>query len=303
MRLAILADTHGNRPAVEAVLADLEQYDVDAILVAGDLTGGPHQAETVRLLRERGATLIRGNSDNGPLLYGAGQGPAAWRESHQFAMLRWADRRLDRETRDFLAALPEQRAVALPGAAPIRLVHGSPRRIAEPIIPDDPLLQEHFRAASLTPRGGPPAPLGEILALVQEPVLVCGHTHYPWQAERDGRLVLNPGAVCGPLNGDNGAQYALLHWDGARWQAEHRSVPYDLARLRADFAESGLLDEGGPLARAFLLSTERGENVGMYFLNYAYELAAQAGFAGCETVPDEVWDRAAATWDWERWEP
>jgi predicted phosphodiesterase len=302
MRLAILADTHGNRPAVEAVLADLERHAVDGILVAGDLTGGPHAVETIRLLRERGATFIRGNSDNGPVLYATGQGPAAWRTDHQFALLRWGYRLLDGETVAFIAGLPEQRAVALPGTAPIRLVHGSPRHGAEPIVPDDPVLQEQFRAASLTPRDRPPAPLAEILALVEEPVLVCGHTHFPWQAERDGRLVLNPGAVCGPLNGDTGAQYALLTWDGGRWQAEHRSVPYDLALIRADFEESGMLVEGGPLARAFLLSIERGENVGMYFLDDVYALAAQAGYAGCETVPDEVWDQAAATWDWSRYE-
>ena len=297
MRLAILADPHGNRPAVEAVLADLERYEVDGMLVAGDLTGGPHNGETIRLLRERGATFIRGNSDNGPILYDAGQGPAAWRTDRQFALLRHGNRLLDRETLAFLAALPEQRVVALPDTAPIRLVHGSPRHCAEPIIPEDPLLRKQFAEALLIPDGGP-APLSEILASIEEPVLVCGHTHFPWQAERDGRLVLNPGAICGALNGDNRAQYALLTWDGARWRAEHHAVPYDLARLRADFEESGLLSEGGPLALAFLLSTERGENIGMYFLDYAYQLAAQAGYAGCETVPDEVWDRAAATWDW-----
>jgi predicted phosphodiesterase len=302
MRLAILADTHGNRPALEAVLADVERNDVDRILVAGDLTGGPHSVETIRMLRALGATLIRGNSDNGPILYAAGQGPAAWRTDRQFALLRWGQRFLDGETLAWLAGLPEQRTVALPGAAPIRLVHGSPRHPTEPIIPDDPTLQERFRAAALTPRYDPPLLFTETLTLFGEPVLVCGHTHFPWQAERGGRLVLNPGAVCGPLNGDTGAQYALLTWDGGRWQAEHRSIPYDLARIRADFEESGLLSEGGPLARAFLLSIERGDNVGMRFLDGAYALAAQAGYPGGETIPDAVWEQAAATWDWERYE-
>ena len=229
MRLAILSDPHGNRPALEAVLTDLEPYAVDGILVAGDLTGGPHAVEIIRALRERGAILIRGNSDNGLVLYAAGRAPAAWRTAHQFALLRHDHRLLDAETLALIAALPEQRVVALPGTAPIRLVHGSPRRCTEPIIPDDPALQERFRAAALTPRYGPPVSLSQMLALIEEPVLICGHTHFPWQAERDGRLVLNPGAICGPLNGDNGAQYALLTWDGARWRAEHRLVPYDLA--------------------------------------------------------------------------
>jgi predicted phosphodiesterase len=62
-RLAVLADTHGNLPALEAVLADARQQGVDGIIVAGDLTtGGPHQLETINLLRSLGSWMIRGNN-------------------------------------------------------------------------------------------------------------------------------------------------------------------------------------------------------------------------------------------------
>ena len=130
-------------------------------------------------------------------------------------------------------------------------------------------------------------------------MFVCGHTHIPWKVVRHGRLALNPGAVCGPLNGETGAQYALLTWQDRHWQVDHRVVAYDLELIRAAFRESGLLDKGGALARAFLRSIETGQNVADWFLTYAYRLAADAGHGECEVVPDELWEHAAATFDWE----
>ena len=195
MRLAVLADVHGNLPALEAVLADVQRQGADGIIVAGDLTAGPQPVETMRLLRSLGSWMIRGNN---------------------------------------------------------------------------------------------------------EPVLVCGHTHIPWKQEHDGRLALNPGAVCGSLNGDVRAQYALLTWQDDHWQVDHQAVPYDLDRIRAAFRESGLLAEGGGLARAFLLSIETAQNVGGYFLAHAYGLAAEAGFEDCDVVPNAIWEHAVATFDWDQ---
>ena len=81
---------------------------------------------------------------------------------------------------------------------------------------------------------------------------LCADTHIPWKLERGGRLAPNPGAVCGPLNGDVRAQYALLIWYNDHWRVKHYAVPYDPERIRAAFRESGLLEEGGVLANAFL---------------------------------------------------
>jgi hypothetical protein len=78
-------------------------------------------------------------------------------------------------------------------------------------------------------------------------------------------------------------------------------VAYDMGRIRAAFQDSGLLSEGGALARSFLLSIESGQNVADDLLSHAYQLAAKAGFGDCGIVPDEVWDRAAVTFDWSGW--
>jgi predicted phosphodiesterase len=301
MRLAVLADTHGNLPALEAVLADIRQQSVDGIIVAGDFTtGGPHQLETINLLRSLGSWMIRGNSEGYLLAYDAGDVPDGWRASKQWASVRWSYLRLNRETLDFIAALPKQRVVALDGAAPIRVVHGSPRSPSEHLFPDrDPVSLDAFRKAGLLLPGRDPAKLDRALAQVEEPVLVCGHSHIPWKQEQAGRLALNPGSVGAPINGDVRAQYALLTWQNGRWQAEHQAIAYDLERIRAAFSESGLLEEGGAFARAWLLHVEMGQNVSGRFVSYAYGLAAEAGYEGSSVVPDSIWEQAIVTFDWE----
>lgn len=191
MRLAVLSDIHGHLPALEAVLADVQQYEVDGFIIAGDLTGGPQTMETLHLLRSPNTWIIRGNSDINMLRYAANDVPDTWHSSQQYALLRWGYQHLNEEALEFIRALPEQRVVQINGADSIRIVHGSPRDPYEGINPDpDPYL------------------LDLALAQTTEPVLVCGHDHVPWKRERDGRLVLNPGAVCGSLNGDIRAQYA-----------------------------------------------------------------------------------------------
>ena len=161
------------------------------------------------------------------------------------------------------------------------MVHGSPRSPYEQIFLDDPPTLE--RALAATP----------------EPVLVCGHTHRPWAFRRDGKLAFNPGAVCGPLDGFIGAQYAILSWQSGGWQVQHRSVRYDMAAVRRGFEASGLLAASGALGRAFLLSIESGHDVARDFLDAAYLLARQAGCAQEKQVPDQIWDRLEATFDWK----
>lgn len=301
MRLAVLADVHGNLPALEAVLADMQQHDVDHIVVAGDIIGGgPQSVEAIRLLRSLDCWMIRGNNEDYFLAYDAGTAPNAWYVGDQWAAMRWSYSRFDREALDFIASLPEQRVVALPGAAPIRIVHGSLSSSSEPLFPDrDPVALRLFEDAGFLPPGREPDRLDLTLAQISESVLVCGHTHIPWKQEQDGQLALNPGSVGASIDGDVRTQYALLAWQDGRWQAEQRAIPYDLDRVRTAFSESGLLSEGGAFARACLLTIETGQNVVGRFVSYTFELAAEAGYEDCDVVPDAVWERAVDTFDWD----
>ena len=282
LRLAVLSDVHGNLPALEAVLDDLACRGIDRIIFAGDFIGGPQPVETFHRLSSLEAIMITGNSDTNLIKLRTGQAPKEWHDSLQFALLRWADKHIDNITFDLIQSLPQQRCVRFERTSSIRVVHGSARNQYEEIFPDrDPEI------------------LHIALSQIDDPVFVCGHTHIPWKVELDGRLAFNPGAVCGPLNGQVCAQYAILSLEKDDWRVEHRTVEYDLNLIRSAFHESGLLHEGGALARSFLRSIETGKNVAEWFLHYAYRMAKEAGFGDLKVVPDEIWERADEAFDWE----
>ena len=283
MRLAVIADIHGSLPSLDAVLGKIHALGVDGLLVAGDMTCGPNSSEVLERLLAEDAWMVLGNNEGYLLTFDSGQAPDWWHTSRQWALNHWVYQSMDRASLELLHSLPEQRVIDLPGTALVRMFHGSLRKNNELLDP-----------------GLHPEPLQDAFARTTEPVLVCGHTHTPWQERRGDRLAFNPGAVLFPCNGDMGAQYAILTWKTTGWEIEHHSVAYDHSLVRKAFTDSGLLQEGGALARGFLLSIETGRDVAMDFLTYAYRKAAEAGYPNCEYVPDEIWDAAACSFDWER---
>jgi putative phosphoesterase len=283
MRLAVIADIHGSLPSLAAVLSEIHALSVDGLLVAGDMTCGPNSAEVLQILQAEDARMVLGNNENYLLRFDLGQAPDWWHTSHQWAFTRWVYQNMDRASLDLLHALPEQRVIDLPGTAPIRMFHGSLQDSAEHLYP-----------------GLHPEPLQVAFAMATEPVLACGHTHIPWQERQDGRLAFNPGAVFFPCNGDLGAQYAVLTWKAAGWEVEHHSVAYDRSLVRRAYTDSGLLQEGGAFARGVLLAVETGKDMAMDFLAYANQKAAEAGYPDCEYVPDDIWEAAMESFDWER---
>jgi predicted phosphodiesterase len=228
--------------------------------------------------------MILGNNEVKLLRYQADEGPLEWRTDQQWAVLRWSSRHLAPSTLQFIKQLPEQRKITTPRAKPIRVVHGSPR---------DP-----FEA--IEPRTGSDS-LRPVFEAITEPVLICAHTHLPWQVRRNGRLAVNPGAVCFPMNGDRGAQYAILDWDGFQWNVKHRSVRYDLSEIRRAFEVSGFLSEGGPLARAFLLDVLTSQTVSLNFLALAHRLAMRAGHVAGPLITDEIWQAADRAFAWSEY--
>jgi diadenosine tetraphosphatase ApaH/serine/threonine PP2A family protein phosphatase len=242
--------------------------------------------------------MIRGNTDDYLVKFADGTAPAGLRMSHQWAATRWSYQHLEKDHLNFVAALPAQAVVRWRDTAPIRVVHGTPASSAGHLYPDhDVAIMEVFKRAMLISRNH--VSVDDALAQVNEPVLICGHSHIGWQQERAGRLVVNPGSVGAPINGDPRAQYALLTWRDGRWHAELRALSYDWVRTRANYADSGLLEAGGGMARAFLLNAETGRNIAGELLAHAYRLAADAGLANCDVVPDAIWDRAVVTFDWD----
>jgi putative phosphoesterase len=195
MRVAVLADIHGNLPALEAVLRDVEEAGVDAVVLAGDIADGPMPVQTLNVLERLGerAIWVRGNTDrcladafDGSFV---ASGLAANAPAEYFA---WCAARIQQAHRDRLASLPLTVTLDIDRLGPVAFFHGTARDDNEFILVDSPISQ--YRAA---------------FAAAPEPTVVIGHTHMPFDRLADRRRVINPGSVGLPY-GHGGAAWALL---------------------------------------------------------------------------------------------
>ncbi len=237
MRVAVLADIHGNLPALDAVLAEVERERPDAIVVAGDVLPGPLPRETL----DRLATLsprprfVMGNGDREVLeaFDGAPEAPETDR---------WAAARLDREHRDALAAYEATVTLEVDGLGPVVFCHGTPRSDTEMI-------------TILTP----PERAAPMLDGVRERVIVGGHTHRQFDRELAGHRVVNAGSVGLPYEGAAAAFWALLGPD-----VELRRTEYDVdAALRE--LNATRMPMGAELLRDSLAEPTDPDEVARYF--------------------------------------
>ncbi|MFS8641476.1 MAG: metallophosphatase family protein [Symbiobacteriaceae bacterium] len=215
MRIAIISDIHGNLPALEAVLADIDRRSASAVFCLGDVCfKGPHAAECVDLLRRRGIPTVRGNTDR----YLAGAVPGEIPEQARALLDPWREA-LGEERLAWLRDLPGHIEETVDGIR-VLLVHGSPRSDEEPILP--------WPVAGPGPNGAP-VTLEEVLAGVTASVVCFGHHHLQLAWRHGDRLLLGPGSVGMPFDGDPRAAYALLEADPEGGRAE-----LSLVRVRYD---------------------------------------------------------------------
>ena len=212
MRVAALYDVHGNLPALEAVLAEVEGEAADLVVVGGDVVWGPMPSETLELLRGLGERVlfIRGNADR-EVAEGM-SGP-----DFPDNVTAWCAGRLRARELEFLGRLPHRAAVDVGGLGRVLFCHGSPRRDDEPI------------TATTTE-----ARLERILAGVEEDVVVFGHTHGQVDRVALGKRLVNPGSVGLPF-GEPAAHWALLGPD-----VELRRTVYDREAAAARFRGTGV---------------------------------------------------------------
>ncbi len=193
MRVAVLADIHGNLPALDAALGDIDAAGVDAIVLNGDIATGPMPAETLDRLAGLGekAIWVRGNADRELVAaYDGGVNPDL-PETPRLST-EYCASRLGSGHRDLLAGLPLSVVVDVTGLGRVRFCHATTRSDTEIVLVDSPVSRY---------RDG--------FADTAEPTVVLGHTHMPFDRLADRRRFVNPGSVGMPY-GRAGAHWALL---------------------------------------------------------------------------------------------
>lgn len=246
MKFAVISDIHGNLPALDAVLADLEQWDPEHVVVNGDLVNrGPDSAGCTDRLKERlpDALCTRGNHDN--LVLECTEGPLDPADpAYEIRrMSRWTAEQMGGGRLDILRAWPGHLTWQGPSWGTVHMTHGSrinDRDGISPKTPDEALTEK----------------VGEGVDL-----FICSHTHQPMLRRWRDTLVVNTGAVGQPFDGDPRAAYGRFTFVRGEWHAEVRRVAYNQAQALRDFYDRGFIDGAGPLARVVYREIEVGRGL------------------------------------------
>lgn len=221
MRVAIVSDIHGNRTALAAVLADLQQVSPDLILQGGDLAAsGSHDAEVVDQVRSLGWPGVHGNTDE----------------------MLWAPERLSElagqspKLKNLLSILGEMipRMRASLGDERVQWLQSLPKRYSNDLVtvvhasPDDCWKSPMLEASD--------AELESVYGSLNTPIVVYGHIHRPFIRQLKTFTVANSGSVSLAYDGDSRAKYLLID----DRNVSIRRVEYDIDKAADDLMNSGL---------------------------------------------------------------
>jgi predicted phosphodiesterase len=231
MRIALLSDVHGNLPAFEAVLADVDASGAEEVWCLGDLVGyGAEPDDCVQLARDRCDLVLAGNHD----LVVTGEIPISDFSRDAAAAARWTRETISQETLAYLKGLVPQDPERDPA-----LYHASPR---------DPVWEYVLSTWQAE----------ECFDVMDARVAAIGHSHVALWFRRDdqgnvggstadpeteldlsdGRWLINPGGVGQPRDGDPRAAWLLL--DTSTWTAEWRRVEYPIDEAARAIEDAGL---------------------------------------------------------------
>ena len=234
MRIAIISDIHGNCVALDAVLTDIKQVEVDQVVCLGDaVQGGSQPAEVVARLRELACPVVMGNADDW-LLTGEDTGAENIPEERRVrmdAVRSWQLTQLTPDDLTFMQAFKPTVRIQLDDERSLLCYHGSPQSFDHVILPQTP--DEEVRQF-LKPEG--------------HTIYTGGHTHMQFIRHFERTFHFNPGSVGVAYRHDQPddhfrldpwAEYALLSSRSGKLSLEFRRVPFDVERLFSVYKTSG----------------------------------------------------------------
>lgn len=237
MRIALFSDVHANLPALEAVLAHLEDgIRPDAVFHLGDLVGyAPWPDEVVSILRTGGIPGIAGNYDS-TVATSAEHCGCRYEDPEQEALshrsFAWTLEHTSPTTRAWLGTLPFRMDIRPLGGhrsgPTLRLVHGNP------VLNTVYWTEDRSDEFCLKMAGHLGAKPGDVVAF--------GHTHLPWHRAVEGIHFVNTGSVGRPKDGDWRAGYVELGMDGKTVEVAFHRVEYALDRAMDGIRASDLPD-------------------------------------------------------------
>jgi putative phosphoesterase len=214
MLIGLISDVHSNKIALKAVLKELDELEVKIILHAGDIVGyNPYPDETIDLFKKKKIVSILGNHDRAFLT-----GDISDFNPYAAAAMEWTRNAASQDSLNYILKLKDTVTIVVNGER-IVLFHKSPNNFQEYICPGD-----------VTP---------DLLSNINGDVLVLGHTHIPFIMDYGTRgLVVNPGSVGQPRDGNPDASFAVL--DTVTQKIEHKRTKYDVEKVIQDMLAAHL---------------------------------------------------------------
>ena len=245
MKIAAIADIHGNYQALITILDHIDRWNPDLVLVLGDIVNrGPRSRECLHLLQERernqGWHLIKGNHEGYVLKF---QDPAFLRSGPEFEIQRviyWTYQTLSENELIYLENLPEKLSLDLDNGQVVRAFHASTAGDRIGIYPrstEDELIQK---------------------VDLESDLFLVGHTHQPLIRPFRDMIISNVGSVGLPFDGDKRAAYAQFTYNIDQWTGNIIRLEYDLSAAARDYQETGFILEGGPMAEMILAELKLG---------------------------------------------
>lgn len=214
MKVAVLSDIHGNLQALQSVIADIEKEQCEKVLCLGDLAmAGPLPVTTVDYIKRNCSDwiIIQGNTDKIIAEFSLDMYNKMQKVYPVMANAALDDANvMDEDLKQYLGSLPPRKELMIEGVS-VFMVHGSPRRMNEDILPGMKLSQVEEMIE------------GELADLI-----LCGHTHIPCGYQTlTKKTVVNVGSVGRPMTGIPKANYAVIDFDRGSFTVKHKEVDYD----------------------------------------------------------------------------
>jgi predicted phosphodiesterase len=216
VRVALIADIHGNTPALDAVLAEIEREDVDEIVCLGDVPVGPQPVETLERIESLGCHVVMGNWD--AYFLDGFPVPAGELGRRLVEIGTWWAEKLTDGHRAFLRGFRPTLALDAGGRAELVAFHGSPRSFDDAILATTPAEE-----------------LDVMLDGSSAAILAGGHTHFQLVRRHGPALVVNPGSVGLPFSSpaevmhiSPWAEFGLVAIEDGKLAVELRRTAYDL---------------------------------------------------------------------------
>lgn len=262
IKFAIISDIHGNVPALQAVLEDIEQWQPDKLVINGDIVSrGPYSDKVLDILQSLALDKIylKGNHEDFVLFAHHNPIDKNQFDYHLRCFAQWTAKQLGAQKLDEIKQWGDNFDYST--CAPVKTIHIT-------------------HGSRLSNRDGIHFNLSEDelkeKAVHHSDVFISSHTHLPMIRHLEETLVINTGSVGQPLDGDRRSAYGQLVIDDDKLWGNIARIKYDKEQADKDFHESGFLLHGGPVAKLIYLEHKHNQRfVGPFMHKFLEKIKAR----------------------------